>query len=56
MNIIQKPDLYHGKNKEKNFFEGWYFKVVDKKIYTSLHLYQEYHLETLLIISIVLFK
>ena len=25
------PDLYHGKNKRKNFFEGWYFKIVDKK-------------------------
>jgi len=24
------PDLYHGKNKKKNFFEGWYFKIVDK--------------------------
>lgn len=25
------PNLYHGKNKSKNFFEGWYFKIVDKK-------------------------
>lgn len=25
------PNLYHGKNKSKNFFEGWYYKVVDKK-------------------------
>ena len=24
------PDLYHGANKRKNFFEGWYFKIVDK--------------------------
>lgn len=24
------PDLYHGEYKTKNFFEGWYFKVVDK--------------------------
>lgn len=30
MNIIQKPDLYHGFNKNKDFFEGWYFKIVDK--------------------------
>lgn len=30
MNNIQKPDLYHGYNKKRNFFEGWYFKVVDK--------------------------
>lgn len=25
------PNLYHGKHKNKNFFEGWYFKIVDKK-------------------------
>lgn len=25
----RNPDLYHGHNKEKNFFEGWYFKLVD---------------------------
>jgi len=24
------PDLYHGAKKQKNFFEGWYFKIVDK--------------------------
>lgn len=24
------PDLYHGKYKKKNFFEGWYFKIADK--------------------------
>ena len=24
------PDLYHGDKKNKNFFEGWYFKLVDK--------------------------
>ena len=23
------PDLYHGWNKKSNFFEGWYFKLVD---------------------------
>jgi tocopherol cyclase len=30
---VLNPDLYHGKNKNKNFFEGWYFKLVspDKK-------------------------
>lgn len=27
---LRKPDLYHGKNKTKNFFEGWYFKISDK--------------------------
>lgn len=25
---IKNPDLYHGKNKKLNFFEGWYFKIV----------------------------
>lgn len=30
MKTILNPDLYHGKNKNKNFFEGWYFKIVDK--------------------------
>ena len=23
------PDLYHGEKKHQNFFEGWYFKIVD---------------------------
>lgn len=31
MKEIFNPDLYHGKHKSKNFFEGWYFKIVDKK-------------------------
>lgn len=30
MKTIINPDLYHGNNKKKNFFEGWYFKIVDK--------------------------
>ena len=30
MKSIIKPDLYHGKNKKTNFFEGWYFKAVSK--------------------------
>lgn len=25
---IRNPDIYHGKNKKTNFFEGWYFKIV----------------------------
>lgn len=25
---IRNPDIYHGKNKKLNFFEGWYFKIV----------------------------
>ncbi|MEG1311807.1 MAG: tocopherol cyclase family protein [Romboutsia sp.] len=30
MKNIINPDLYHGLGKKKNFFEGWYFKIVDK--------------------------
>jgi hypothetical protein len=26
---ILNPDLYHGTRKNNNFFEGWYFKLVD---------------------------
>lgn len=26
---IRNPDLYHGFKKKKDFFEGWYFKIVD---------------------------
>ncbi|QAA31789.1 tocopherol cyclase family protein [Clostridium manihotivorum] len=26
--IIRNPDVFHGKNKKINFFEGWYFKLV----------------------------
>ena len=29
---IINPDLYHGNNKKSNFFEGWYFKLVDKNM------------------------
>lgn len=27
--LISKPENYHGKYKKDNFFEGWYFKIVD---------------------------
>ncbi|MFN2364100.1 MAG: tocopherol cyclase family protein [Halarsenatibacteraceae bacterium] len=27
---ILKPEVFHGQNKEKDFFEGWYFKLVDQ--------------------------
>ncbi len=30
MKTIINPDFYHGSKKTTNFFEGWYFKVVDK--------------------------
>lgn len=26
---IINPNLYHGKNKTRNYFEGWYYKIVD---------------------------
>lgn len=30
MRELLNPDLYHGKHKKSNFFEGWYFKIVSK--------------------------
>lgn len=30
MKTILNPNLYHGYNKKSNFFEGWYYKIVDK--------------------------
>lgn len=27
---LRNPDLYHGEKKQRNFFEGWYFKVCDQ--------------------------
>ena len=30
MSIIRNPNLYNGKNKKDNFFEGWYYKLVTK--------------------------
>ncbi len=30
MKQIFNPDYYHGEKKRKNFFEGWYYKIVDK--------------------------
>lgn len=29
---IINPDIYHGGNKKRNFFEGWYFKIVQPKL------------------------
>ena len=29
---IWHPERYHGWNKEKKFFEGWYFKILDKNM------------------------
>ena len=28
---IRNPDIYHGKDKKSNFFEGWYFKIVQPR-------------------------
>lgn len=28
LSTVRNPDVYHGKNKKSNFFEGWYFKIV----------------------------
>ena len=36
MKEIFNPNLYHGKHKNKNFFEGWYYKIVDKRGYYKL--------------------
>lgn len=27
---IWKPEIFHGRKKKKDFFEGWYFKMVDR--------------------------
>lgn len=27
---IFNPEIFQGKNKKKNYFEGWYYKIVDK--------------------------
>jgi len=31
LKVIRNPDIYHGKNNKSNFFEGWYFKLVEPK-------------------------
>lgn len=30
MRELFNPDLYHGAHKNKNYFEGWYYKLVDR--------------------------
>jgi hypothetical protein len=35
LEFTRNPDVYHGRDKKANFFEGWYFKIVHpKKNYT----------------------
>ena len=39
MNIIKKiyyPEIFLGRNKSKNYFEGWYFKNIDKSASNAL--------------------
>lgn len=36
MRLIIHPDFYHGFNKERNFYEGWYYKITDR---TSEHVF-----------------
>lgn len=39
MKALINPDSYHGNNKRTNFFEGWYFKLVDsskKNVYAFI--------------------
>ncbi|WXG40868.1 MAG: tocopherol cyclase family protein [Candidatus Freyarchaeum deiterrae] len=31
LRVIWKPEMYHGHSKKRNFFEGWYFKIIDSK-------------------------
>lgn len=31
LKAIRNPDIYHGKNRKSNFFEGWYFKIVQPR-------------------------
>ena len=35
------PDLYHGHDQYTNFFEGWYFKIVDATATYALALIPE---------------
>lgn len=30
MKKLINPNLFHGKNKKTNFFEGWYYKIINK--------------------------
>ena len=38
INRIFKPEIFQGKYKKKNYFEGWYYKIVDKSGQHSLAL------------------
>ncbi|WP_261856304.1 tocopherol cyclase family protein [Clostridium folliculivorans] len=31
INLVRNPDIYHGKNEKTDFFEGWYFKLVQPR-------------------------
>lgn len=36
INKILHPEIFQGKYKTKNYFEGWYYKIIDNKIENSL--------------------
>lgn len=36
LKAIINPNLYHGRGKKRNFFEGWYFKLVSKDLLHSI--------------------
>lgn len=29
LKTLQNPEMYQGWRKSKNYFEGWYFKLID---------------------------
>jgi tocopherol cyclase len=31
LKTLYRPDYYHGRRKRKNFFEGWFFKLIDSR-------------------------
>lgn len=30
MTNLWKPEIFQGRGKKKDYFEGWYFKLIDK--------------------------
>lgn len=38
MNFVKNPILFQGRNKTKRYFEGWYYKLVNRKANTTLAL------------------
>ena len=47
MNTLKRlfnPEIFQGVNKDKNYFEGYYFKLVDKEEKNSFAFFKESHL------------